>query len=309
MNYFTCSSAVLCSFLAFGCSTHSLKETQEVSVSAIAYTNSMDRLMLRTANYVIDIDSEQLLMNHQGAGNRMMLKQKDDALQKLLLEIKQFREENKDLRLYFEKLQALVDSPLKDSTSESIGRISRSLSEIDGSRQPEHMSYHPSHTLNDEQQHYIQRMSRSLVGAHYAANIKAVLMRDRMIIAKQLVRHEQWLQSILPMLNRRIKAGNMRRYTFDVLTPYVSSPNFRGSQWKTARKDWLLSIYNGEVHEDVLKANRALRKTWKDIFEGKRDVGEVRAMLVDVDEFVSSMQAFDKSRKNPYGDGVVLLSK
>ncbi|CAA6827792.1 MAG: Unknown protein [uncultured Thiotrichaceae bacterium] len=280
-----------------GCSTNTINEGRNLSASGIAYTESVNALLDETIKQVIDFDSQELLITRIGSNPRRMLKEKNKVLSELIKEIDLFRYQMSLMQSYFVNLQSVSDSVVSEQTGESIGSISSAISRLnDLSKNNKHSGY--DYTDIDEEQHrYIGTLAGMLMQANYAANIKATLKRDAPIIGTQLLLQEKQLDNILGILKARIAIGNKIYLNENVMAPYIDMDNpVDQEMWVENRRHWFRLQQVTPIFEKVQEAQKALRVSWEDILRGKKDAGAVSTMLIDIDEFVSTLHALEKAK-------------
>lgn len=303
MDYLhVCSSIFLCSFLATGCSTHKINQTNEVSTTAITYTNTVNGLLKVTSERVIEMDSKHLGMSYKGKDKKLKLMQKNDALEKWLHVADQLREQNVLLQKYFKALQAMVDSPLQNDMSDTLGSVSHSISEINDTQSIRRGKSSRNRVLNLNQTGYVSSLSKSLISKRYARKVRSALLRDKEIIAKQIELQAKQLNMISSIYKRRTRMDNQHHYANNVLGPFVSeSPNnqFHIDSWAQSRLEWFNRKEALDIFADVQDANKAFSEAWINILQGKRDIGAVKAMLGDVNSFVRQAYQLRDSIKNP----------
>ena len=303
MDYIlTCSSTLLCSLLATGCSTHRINQTHEVSMTAVSYTNAVNELLRKTEQRVIELDTNELIMAREGHSKKQKLIQKNKELDKWITLAGQLRRQNILLLKYFKALQAMVDAPLRNDMSDSLGTISQSISQVNHTEALRQGKSYRNRAFSDSQKHYISGISNLLISNHYATKVKQALRRDRLIIAKQIALQEQQLEMVSSMYKRRSRASNKDHYTNKVLAPFVSDSQhnvFVPEMWAAARLRWLENKQAETIFDGVKDANKAFQIAWADILQGKRDIGAVTADLSDVNQFVGDALNLHDSYHNP----------
>ena len=282
--------------LTSGCSSNTLKKSRNVSASGIAYADSVNELLDESIKQVIDFDSHELLKTRIGTNPKRMLKEKNKALTNLINEINRFRYQTSLMKNYFINLQALSDSTVKDDIGASVGTISNSIKHLNNRSSKEDNSL--QYAITEEQQTYIGSLTGILLGAHYAANIKATLKRDAAIIGTQLLLQEKQLKHILSILKNRLSTGNALYLEEKVVAPYINSdtPIIDKKMWVTNRREWFKMQQVAPIFAKVKEAHKALRLAWEDILRGKEDIEATSTMLADVNEFVTTLQHLDKAR-------------
>ncbi len=303
MNYhLACSSTLLCSFLVTGCSTHAIKQTNEVSTTAIVYTDTLNKLLEITKGRVIEMDSWILSMSHTGKNKAQKLNEKNDAVENWISVADQLRDQNILLQEYFKALQAMVDSPLRNDMSKTLGSVSFTISEINATQSLRYGVGEPSSELGGNQVGLVSELSSIVIGRHYAGQVKQALERDKEIIGRQIDLQAKQLALISNIYKRRLKMENQSHYADKVLGPFVSkSPNnqFHVDEWANNRLKWFNRKEALDIFEDVQEANEAFREAWVNILQGKQDIGVASAMLSDVNRFIRQAYKLNDSIKNP----------
>jgi len=306
MNYhLACSSAILCSFLATGCSTLAIDQTRDVSKSAIDYTESVNKILEDTKLYVIRMDSKQLTMSRStedSEQNKQRLTEKNKAMDKWIAVADQLRHQNILLQKYFTALQAMITDVENNDMSDSLSNISVSISNINENEAARRGKESHERMLRDSHKINLKGVSGSMVSRHYANKIRRILIRDREIIDQQIALHTVQLDLIESIYLRRAKLDNAEHYANNILGAYVStSPNsmYEASSWAAARNKWFKDKKALGVFDAVRKANKDFRQAWQNILQGKKDVGAVKAILSDVDKFVDNAYQLHDSYHNP----------
>lgn len=304
-NHLTCSSIFLCSFLATGCSTHTINQTNEVSTTAIIYTDTINRLLAITKQRVIEMDSKQLSMSHTGENKKQKLIQKNKALDKWLKVAEQLHSQNVLLQEYFRALQAMVDSPLRNDMSDTLGSVSHTLSKINDTQAKKNGKSERDRLLDGYQageKGYISSLSNSVISNHYAGKVKQALIRDKNVISRQIELQAKQLNLISNIYKRRTIMDNQDLYANEIEGPFVSkSPksHFEVDSWTQSRLKWFNRKEALNIFVDVQEANNAFSEAWINILKGKRDIGSIKAMLSDVNSFINNAYHLDDSIKNP----------
>ena len=301
MNYrLICSSAVLCSFLASGCSTHTMNQTRNISTTAETYTNQLNNLLDVTKTQVIAQDSRQLAESRSStdrAKNEKMLNQKNEALDNWIAEVDKLRKQNILLQNYFKALQAMVTNPERNEMSETLGTISTTINSINQAEAERRGDFSVFRGPNSG---YISSLSQTLISRHYAAKVRKVLIRDRDIINRQIALHEVQLKMISKKYKQGIKFESAQHYKENVRVPYVqATSNFSSGSWVMSRIDWYEKRKALAIFGELKKANKAFREAWIDILQGKTDVGAVKAILSDVNRFAGDAYQLHNTYHNP----------
>ena len=271
------------------CSSNTVTKSQNLSASSVAYTETVNELLDETIKQVINVDSKILVRTRNGTNPRKMLEEKNAALQDLIGEINTFRGHTVLMNSYFLNLQGLADSELKTDVGVNVGRISSRIHARSSGEKA---------VLTESEEGYISKIGSMMIGSYYAANIKAALKRDAPIIAKQLLLQEKQLAKILGILQDRLDTRS-RMYLYEnVVAPYIDTKgqHFDESTWVESRRQWFELQQSAPIFASVKEAHEALRQAWEDILRGKRDIGAVDMMLVDVNDFLETLDALDESR-------------
>lgn len=312
MHYRTaCSSAILCSFLVTGCSTTTVNKTKQVTTTAEAYTSYVNQLLDETKTRVIDMDTKQLVMSRSKDNrkeNEKKLAQKNSALSEWVAVANQLQEQNTLLQKYFNALQLLIDAPSGNSMSEPLSNISYSISKInqaEADRRGESDS-----TLTPSQTGNVAGLSETLISSHYASKVKQVLIRDRNIIDKQIALHEQQLGMLASIYKRRARLDNAEHYANNVLGPYIGvSPasGYDPESWSQARGQWFKRNKEMTEFDNAKDAGKAFREAWRDILQGRTDVGAVSAILGEVNGLVGNAYQLRDSHRNPLKHNIYVV--
>ena len=303
MNYhLACSSTLLCSFLATGCSTHAIKQTNEVSTTAIIYTDTINNLLALTTQLVIQMDSKQLALGLTGKDKKQKLIQKNKAIEEWMQAADQLHDQNVLLQKYFKALQAMVDSPLRNDMSQTLGSVSKTISAINDTQAIKHGKSDRNRELSYTQSDYVSSLSLSMISSHYAGKVKQALVRDKDVIGKQIALQAKQLDLISSIYKRRSFMDSSDHYVNKVEGPFVSkSPKnfFEVESWTQDRLKWFNRKDALKVFVDVQEANKAFSEAWVNILQGKRDIGSIKATLSDVNSFIHTAYELDDSIKNP----------
>jgi len=306
MNYhIACSSAILCSFLATGCSTTTINQTEKVTTTAEAYTSYVNQLLDETKTRVIDMDTKQLVIsrsNDNRKENEKKLAQKNRALDEWVTVANQLQEQNSLLQKYFSALQLLIEAPSGNSMSQPLSNISNSISKINQTEADRRGEIYRDRTLTPSQVGNVAGLSETLISSHYAAKVKQVLIRDRNIIDKQIALHEQQLGMLASMYKRRTRLDNAEHYANNVLGPYrgvTPESGYDPGSWSQARNQWFKRKKELTEFDDAKDAGKAFREAWRDILQGKKDIGAVKAILGEANNLVGNAYQLHDSYHNP----------
>ncbi len=305
MNYhLNCSFAILCSFLATGCSTNTSRQTEKISASATVYNEHIDSLLETTKAHVISMDSKNLVSSRSTKSreeNEKKLRENNDALEEWIAKTDQLREQNKLLLRYFQTLQKMMGDPTETDLSGSLGDISLSISRVNQRKSERRGNYSQNRALNIYEVGHIDSLSKMVISSRYAGKVRQALIRDRDIINRQIALQEQQLKEISASYERRAKFEVEDHYTNKVLDSYVnvSTPHFEPVTWTQDRLKWLGRNKTLKLFDDIKKANKAFRKDWSDILQGKSGVGTVEAILGDINRAVDSAYTLRDSRLYP----------
>lgn len=305
MNYhLTCSSAILCSFLATGCATHTSTQTKKVSDSATAYTKHINKLLDTTKSHVIDMDSKNLVSSRSVSSkqdNEKKLKQNNDALEKWIAMTDQLRKQNKVLLRYFETLHKMMKTSTDNDMSEPLGDISLSISRMNQIKADQQDHYDQNRELSAPEAGQIGSLSQVLISNRYAGKVRQALIRDRDIIDRQIALQEQQLKQISSSYKRRTLFENEEHYTNQVHSAYVNfnNPDFEPMTWTQDRLKWLERKQAMNIFDDIKEANKAFREDWRNLLQGKKDASSVTAILGDINRAVDTAYQLRDSRLNP----------
>jgi len=295
MNYhLICSSATLCSFIATGCSTHTVNQTREVSTTAIAYTTYLNEFLENTQARVMELDTKHLVMSRSSdsrAKNEAMLLQKDQALTNWIAEAAQLRQQNILLSRYFSSLQAMVDDPVKNDMSDSLSNLSLTISEVNQIQTNRRNPFGKNRVLTEAQTSDVNSLGKILIGSHYSVKVKQILLRDSKIIDKQIALHADQIALLSKIYKRRVKWENKHHYANRVYGAYVDTSRTSDYVPDVWSQDRVQSFKNKEALTDfdnVKSANKDFREAWVNILQGKKDIGSTATTLGDINNFVSN---------------------
>ncbi len=279
----------LATILMSGCVTQSIQQGKDLSTSAIAYTEAVDKLLDATTDRVIDFDTEELKKTRRGSDLRGMITQKNLAVLDVLTEIGKFRAQTKLLKTYFLNLQALADSPVKDdvggavqSLSNSISKLNKALGGKDGKK-----------NLTEAQKKQIGALGGLVANTIHAAKIKRALARDAEVIGMYLALQEDQIEKITGILRDRFLAENDLFLNEKVIAPYVDKGQALGTEWANDRKQWFKTQFVSQQLATAKEAAKQLRGVWADILQGKTDINSLSVLISDVNEFVTTVQALE----------------
>ena len=248
------------------------------------------------------MDSKQLALGLTGKNKKQKLIQKNKAIEEWMQASDQLHDQNVLLQKYFKALQAMVDAPLRNDMSETLGSVSKTISEINDTQAIKHGKSDRNRELSYTQSDYVSTLSLSLIGNHYAGKVKQALVRDKDVIGKQIALQAKQLDLISSIYKRRSFMDIHDHYTNKVEGPFVSkSPKnfFEVESWTQDRLKWFNRKDALKVFVDVQEANKAFSEAWVNILQGKRDIGSIKATLSDVNKFIRTAYELDDSIKNP----------
>ena len=273
--------------LATACATtQSIDQARDLSTSGLAYTEAVDSLLDTTVDQLIEFDTSVLIKSRRSgtAPDDLSgrLKLHNQGLSDLVAEIELFRAQNKLLKAYFLNLQALADSPVQDDIGGAVTALSGSLEEINQARGGEEM-------LTAAQQASIGQLAGLAAQSVQAAKLKRALARDAEVIAIQLVLHEDQLATIADILADRFEAENDLFFNEQVDLPFSDMEAFPDlpDDWRANREKHLRTSFTHQQLMTAQQAARQLRGTWTDIVQGSNDIGAIRVLISDVNEFVT----------------------
>ena len=275
--------------LLSGCATQSIQQGKDLSISGIAYTEAVDKLLDVTADRVIDFDTQELKKTRRGSDPRGMITQKNEAVGAVLTEISRFRAQTKLLKTYFLNLQSLADSPVKNDTGEAVKSLSDSISKLNkalGGKDGKE-------NLTDDQKTQIGALGGIVANTIHAAKVKRALVRDAEIIGIYLALQENQLINIAGILKDRFFAENDLFLNEKVIAPYVDQTQPLGANWASDRKLWFKTQFISQQLETASVAAKQLRGVWADILQGKSDINSLSILISDVNKFVTTVQALE----------------
>ena len=71
----------------------------------------------------------------------------------------------------------------------------------------------------------------------------------------------------------------------------------RESPLLSSRKQWLTSNFASQQLDAANAAAQQLRGVWADIVQGKNDIGTLADLISDMNQFVTTVQAFEAAKK------------
>ena len=294
-------SSLVATILLSGCSNSTLIKSQDLSASSIKYTKTVNELLDKTIDHVIDVDSKELLRVREVSSNpKKMLKEKNTTIKSMIRRINDFRHQTSLTNNYFVNLQALADSTVKNDVGVNVGRLSSRIHFMNNRPRSAEDSERIDKLLSQEEESYIGKLSSMIVGSFYAARIETALRRDAPIIGKQMLLQEKQLNNILAIFQDRLDADSRMHLTDEVIAPFVDieGGSFEKLAWFESRKRWFQLRQAAPIFADVKEAHKALRLAWEDILRGKKDIGAVDIMLTDVNDFLGTLHALDESRSD-----------
>lgn len=304
-NLITCSSAILCSLLATGCSTLTTTQTEKVTTTAENYTGFMIKLLDDTKTKVINMDTKQLAESRSTESkeaNKKKLSEKNAELSEWVAAANQLKEQNMLLQKYFRALGFLIKAPPGSEMSQPITGISLSISKMNQTVADRQGKKYRNRTLTEEQQFNVASLSETLVSSHYSDKVKRVLIRDRNIINQQIALHKQQLEMLASIYKRRDRLDNADHLANKVVGPFISvSPknHYDSVTWSDHRNKWFEREDPMTEFDNAKDAGEAFREAWRDILKGNKDVGAVNAILGKVSGVVENTYQLRDSYRNP----------
>jgi hypothetical protein len=268
--------------------TQTIQQSRDLSTSGITYTEAVDSLVDSTVDRLIDFDSSVALKARRGQDKerlKMMLQTLNQDVTAIIHELEVFSGQNKLLRAYFVNLQALADSPVQEDFGGAVSELSGSISELNGSLLQDY-------TLTPEQQTNIGKLAGLVGKSIQATKLKNAFKRDAEVIGTQLALQEQQLEVIQGILQDRFEAENDLFYREKVEMPYSDfegEPNL-GERWREDREQYIKSQFTHEQLKTAQIAAKQLRGIWTDIVQGSNDIGSLRILVSDVNEFVVAIE-------------------
>lgn len=287
-------AAIAIALLGSGCATtQTIQQGRDLSTSAIAYSDATAALLELTTDRVIEFDTDELIKTRRGENPRQMITDKNQAVSDVIGEIRKFQAQTKLLKAYFQNLQALADSPVKDdvggsvqSLSDSISKLNKVLDGPDGKEK-----------LTDDQKKQIGALAGLVAQSIQAEKIKNALTRDAEVIGKYLALQELQITQISEILRDRFSAENDLFGNRDVIAPYVDQNRPLPDKWAENRAKWLKTQFVNQQLSTAREAAKQLRGVWTDVLQGKNDINSLRSLISDVNDFVVTVQALETARK------------
>lgn len=280
--------------LGSGCATtQNIYQSRDLSTSAIAYSDATTALLELTTDRVIEFDTAELIKTRRGANPRQMITEKNQAVSDVIGEIRKFQAQTKLLKAYFQNLQALADSPVKDDVGDSVRSLSDSISKLnkvlDGPDGKE--------KLTDDQKKQIGALAGLVARSIQADKIKNALTRDAEVIGKYLALQELQITQISELLRDRFNAENDLFGNRDVIAPYVDQSKPLPDKWAESRAKWLKTQFINQQLSTAHEAAKHLRGVWTDVLQGKNDVNSLRSLISDINDFTVTVQALEAGSK------------
>ena len=286
------------SIVLTGCATTAtIQASRDVSTSGLAYTQTVDQLLDATITESIDFNTTSLIKSRRNLAPEVLasiLEANNEAVLALLTELESFRRQNKLLAAYFQNLQALADSNVEDDVGGSVAALSNSISDLNEARGAAAM-------LSAEQNTQIGALAGLAARSVQAGKLKNALERDAEIIAVQLVLHENQLANIGDMLADQFEAENELFYNEEVRAPYIDVGAVQSlpGEWRTSREQHLRASFANERLRAAQEAAKQLRGVWTSIVQGGNDIGSLRILLSDIDEFFAAAKAVQAGFDDP----------
>jgi hypothetical protein len=279
----------LAAMLMSGCVTQSIQQGKDLSISGIAYTEAVDKLLDVTTDRVIDFDTEELKKTRRGSDLKGMISQKNQAVVDVLIEIERFRAHTKLLKTYFLNLQALANSQVKDDMGGTVQLLSNSISKLNNNLGGKD----GKENLTDDQKKQIGALGGLVASTVHAGTIKRALARDAEVIGIYLALQENQLQNLAGILRDRFLAENDLFLNEKVIAPYIDKSQVLGAGWAKDRKKWFKTQFVSQRLLTAQEATKQLRGVWADILQGKTDTNSLSVLISDVNEFVITVQALE----------------
>jgi hypothetical protein len=280
----------LATILMSGCVTQSIQQGKDLSTSGIRYTEAVDKLLDVTVDRIIDFDTEELKKTRRGSDLEGIITQKNEALSDQVTEIERFRTHTKLLKTYFLNLQALADLPIKEDAKGAVQSLSNSFKTLNETLELKVQ-------LTEDQITQIGTFGGLAANTIHAAKIKRALVRDAKVIGKYLALQENQLKTITEVLTDLFSNDNDLFLNEKVIAPYVDMSQPLGTEWASNRKQWLKSQLVIQQLETAIEAAKQLRGVWADILQGRTDINSLSVLISDVNEFVTTLEAFKAADK------------
>ena len=278
-----------------GCVTQTVREGKDLSTSGIAYSAAVDALLDTTTDEVIEFDNKELIKARISSDPAGALAARDQAMGELLDRIAEFRAQTKVLKAYFVNLQALADSPVKDDTGPAVQALSESISKLNARLEGKN----GKDALTAQQAQQIGALAGLAAGAVQAEKIQRALKRDAAVIGTYLALQQNQLEIITGILKDRYDAENALFHAENVVAPYVDLKKPLATGWADARKQWLLDRFTNQQLDAANVAAQQLRGVWADILQGKTDLGSLSDLISDINQFVTTVQAYQAAKPKP----------
>lgn len=276
-----------------GCATQSIQQSINLSASGITYTEAVDKLLDVTTDRIIDFDNAVLEKTRGGSNPRKMITEKNEALLSVLGELGRFRMQTKLLKTYFINLQALADSPVKDDAGGAVQSLSDSIDKLNKAIGGKDVNGH----LTEDQITQISALGGLTADNIHGAKVKCALERDAEIVGTYLALQENQIANITDMLENRFLAENDLFLNEKVISPYIDMDKSLDESWAKDRKEWAKRQVVSEQLVTVKEAAKQLRGIWSDILEGKTDINSISVLILNVNEFITAVQALESENE------------
>lgn len=259
---FVAAALVLVLVAAVGaCSSARVKQFQDFSTAGQAYTKAMVKLLEETKVFVVDADSERLLMNRTSdpGKRKKMLADRDHATALLVAALDQIQSQTVLLGLYFKGLADLAESEAPSRVAEELQGTIKSLGEMQKGVAEAKLNGKPIAA-------YVAEPIKLVLTQFQVAALEKEMRKNGGVIAELLdlqVKAAKAVEELLARESRINRAAQNSRYK----RSFTKSQDL-GDEWIRLRRQLLLpgGLTAGK---QVCEAAVKLRKSYVELAAGR----------------------------------------
>jgi hypothetical protein len=290
-----------------------LRNAQQLSASAIAYSDALSNLVDTTIELRIEENNVQLLrqydlvkgMTDEATRKETLsgfLKDQDEAVSKQIDALREYKVQLSFLEEYFTNLQALANADVGSSTRESVAQLAQNIDAFNNKlgEQP------AGSTVSEGESTALGGLAGLVVENIRARALENALKRDAATIDAYFQNQDKMLDvlaGILKSSSDRLVGKEQQQVTSE----YVNVDIQDTQAWSDLRRKVLLSQFSNAAVASARDASKELRTVWRGILQGEDDLGAISAFLTNVNDFVDQANAFktaeDARKAQDSGEG------
>ena len=283
-----CLIWVVVIFLSVGCApTATIKKTQDLSTSGIAYCEAVDQLVTVTLDRLIEDDSNRLIKQYEAFSLddttqqanvlKGFLQTSDDALLPVLKNMNLLQGQMGLLKSYFISLQSLANADVATGASQAVNNLSSSINTATSA-----LKETPTVVVSPEETTALDNLAGLAAQWIQAGELQSALVRDGPIVGEYLMVQEKFVQAMAETLVDIQQRNNQSFKQQNVTGPYTNKTISDTNQWKQNRKTALSGSLFPQILDRLRGASQQLQSVWEGTLKGEDDIGSLKPILDEI---------------------------